>query len=175
MWHMTFCSVAAAALVRLGYVPATEGVTREVLLHQQPSHAEPCHMRGGNKVLSCQQSSASTRCAGVRTFAGCAAVACSQVYVKAILPIGALFSVTLWLGNTAVMYISVAFAQMLKVRCAGPAVQNFVNMQPHRLPHPPCLPASTPHSSRPCATPPYQPCDKTQGADCIISDPDSRP
>jgi hypothetical protein len=39
-----------------------------------------------------------------------------QVYVKAILPIGALFSVNLWLGNTAVMYISVAFAQMLKVR-----------------------------------------------------------
>lgn len=30
MWHMVFCSVAAAALVRLGYVPATEGVTREV-------------------------------------------------------------------------------------------------------------------------------------------------
>ena len=46
----------------------------------------------------------------------------AQVYVRAILPIGALFSVTLWLGNTAMMYISVAFAQMLKVRCAGPAV-----------------------------------------------------
>jgi hypothetical protein len=30
MWHMAFCSAAAAALVRLRYVPATEGVTREV-------------------------------------------------------------------------------------------------------------------------------------------------
>lgn len=45
----------------------------------------------------------------------------AQVYMKAILPIGALFSVNLWLGNTVVMYISVAFAQMLKVRRASPA------------------------------------------------------
>jgi hypothetical protein len=30
------------------------------------------------------------------------------------MPIGAMFAMTLWLGNTAYMYISVAFAQMLK-------------------------------------------------------------
>ena len=99
------------------------------------------------------------------------AVLWPQVYVKAILPIGVLFSVNLWLGNTAVMYISVAFSQMLKVRCAGPAAQNSVDMQPYRLPHPPCLPASTPHSSCPCATPPYQPCNKTQGTDSVTPDP----
>lgn len=33
MWHMAFCSVAAATLVRLGHVPATEGITREVALN----------------------------------------------------------------------------------------------------------------------------------------------
>jgi len=40
-----------------------------------------------------------------------------QVYTKAIVPIGALFSINLWLGNTAYLYLSVAFVQMLKV-CA---------------------------------------------------------
>lgn len=38
------------------------------------------------------------------------------MYTRAIVPIGALFSVNLWLGNTAYMYLSVSFAQMLKVR-----------------------------------------------------------
>ena len=32
------------------------------------------------------------------------------------MPIGALFSINLWLGNTANLYLSVAFVQMLKVR-----------------------------------------------------------
>lgn len=35
-------------------------------------------------------------------------------YVTSVAPIGAMFAMTLWLGNTAYMYISVAFAQMLK-------------------------------------------------------------
>ncbi|KAL6198947.1 hypothetical protein ACLB2K_028735 [Fragaria x ananassa] len=35
-------------------------------------------------------------------------------YVTSVMPIGAMFAMTLWLGNTAYMYISVAFAQMLK-------------------------------------------------------------
>lgn len=64
MWHMLFCSVAAAAVVRLGYVAPSEGMNQEV-------------------------------------------------YTRAIVPIGALFSVNLWLGNTAYMYLSVSFAQML--------------------------------------------------------------
>lgn len=35
-------------------------------------------------------------------------------YVTSVIPIGATFAMTLWLGNTAYLYISVAFAQMLK-------------------------------------------------------------
>ncbi|MCO5556692.1 hypothetical protein L7F22_010243 [Adiantum nelumboides] len=37
-----------------------------------------------------------------------------DMYVTSIFPIGAMFAMTLWLGNTAYLYISVAFAQMLK-------------------------------------------------------------
>ncbi|KAJ7558816.1 hypothetical protein O6H91_04G057100 [Diphasiastrum complanatum] len=35
-------------------------------------------------------------------------------YITSVCPIGAMFAMTLWLGNTAYLYISVAFAQMLK-------------------------------------------------------------
>uniref|UniRef100_A0A7N0V1V8 Sugar phosphate transporter domain-containing protein n=2 Tax=Kalanchoe fedtschenkoi TaxID=63787 RepID=A0A7N0V1V8_KALFE len=38
----------------------------------------------------------------------------SEIYVRSVIPIGATFAMTLWLGNTAYLYISVAFAQMLK-------------------------------------------------------------
>ncbi|KAF9623086.1 hypothetical protein IFM89_036483 [Coptis chinensis] len=37
-----------------------------------------------------------------------------DIYTTSVIPIGAMFAMTLWLGNTAYMYISVAFAQMLK-------------------------------------------------------------
>jgi hypothetical protein len=37
-----------------------------------------------------------------------------QTYVSAILPIGACYSISLWVGNTAYMYLSVSFIQMLK-------------------------------------------------------------
>ncbi|KAK9024446.1 hypothetical protein V6N11_004608 [Hibiscus sabdariffa] len=37
-----------------------------------------------------------------------------EIYTTSVVPIGAMFSMTLWLGNTAYLYISVAFAQMLK-------------------------------------------------------------
>lgn len=37
-----------------------------------------------------------------------------EIYVSSVIPIGAMFAMTLWLGNTAYLYISVAFAQMLK-------------------------------------------------------------
>lgn len=40
MWHMLFCSVAAAALVRLGYVAPSEGMNQEV--HRQSQL--PCHL-----------------------------------------------------------------------------------------------------------------------------------
>ncbi|VAI88179.1 probable sugar phosphate/phosphate translocator At3g14410 isoform X1 [Triticum dicoccoides] len=38
----------------------------------------------------------------------------TDVYVSSVIPIGAMFAMTLWLGNSAYLYISVAFAQMLK-------------------------------------------------------------
>lgn len=37
-----------------------------------------------------------------------------EIYTASVIPIGATFAMTLWLGNTAYLYISVAFAQMLK-------------------------------------------------------------
>ncbi|GAA0174954.1 cysteine protease [Lithospermum erythrorhizon] len=37
-----------------------------------------------------------------------------DIYLSSVIPIGAMFAMTLWLGNTAYLYISVSFAQMLK-------------------------------------------------------------
>ncbi|XP_002985975.2 probable sugar phosphate/phosphate translocator At3g14410 [Selaginella moellendorffii] len=37
-----------------------------------------------------------------------------EIYATSVFPIGAMFAMTLWLGNSAYLYISVAFAQMLK-------------------------------------------------------------
>ncbi len=65
IWHMTFSSALAFAVVRLGYV-------------------EACNMS-------------------------------AETYVKAVVPIGACFAGTLWLGNAAYLYLSVSFIQMLKV------------------------------------------------------------
>lgn len=65
IWHMTFSSGLAFAIVRLGYV-------------------EACNMS-------------------------------AETYVKAVVPIGACFAGTLWLGNAAYLYLSVSFIQMLKV------------------------------------------------------------
>lgn len=38
----------------------------------------------------------------------------AEMYATSVIPIGVTFAMTLWLGNTAYLYISVAFAQMLK-------------------------------------------------------------
>lgn len=37
-----------------------------------------------------------------------------QTYISAIVPIGACYSVTLWIGNAAYLYLSISFIQMLK-------------------------------------------------------------
>ena len=37
-----------------------------------------------------------------------------STYLKAIVPIGACYSITLWVGNAAYLYLSVSFIQMLK-------------------------------------------------------------
>ncbi len=42
--------------------------------------------------------------------------ACLRRVRRTIVPIGLLYSGTLWLGNAAYLYLSVSFIQMLKVR-----------------------------------------------------------
>lgn len=37
-----------------------------------------------------------------------------EIYVTRIVPVGGLFAVSLWLSNTAYLYLSVAFIQMVK-------------------------------------------------------------
>ena len=37
-----------------------------------------------------------------------------DVYVQKIVPVGFLFAIVLWLGNSAYVYLSVAFIQMVK-------------------------------------------------------------
>jgi hypothetical protein len=43
----------------------------------------------------------------------------NKLYVQKIVPIGGLFAVSLWLSNTAYVYLSVAFIQMLKALMPG--------------------------------------------------------
>jgi len=43
----------------------------------------------------------------------------NQTYVRKIVPIGGLFAISLWLSNTAYIYLSVAFIQMLKALMPG--------------------------------------------------------
>ena len=38
---------------------------------------------------------------------------------RAIVPIGACYAITLWVGNSAYLYLSVSFIQMLKVGGGG--------------------------------------------------------
>lgn len=42
-----------------------------------------------------------------------------ETYIKTIVPIGFLYSGTLWLGNAAYLYLSVSFIQMLKASTGG--------------------------------------------------------
>ena len=60
-----------------------------------------------------------------------------EVFVRSILPIGLLFSGSLILSNTAYLYLSVAYIQMLKVRRA-PIFTRVDNKlaPPHRHSHP---------------------------------------
>lgn len=83
IWHMTFSSGLAFAVVRLGYV-------------------EACNMS-------------------------------AETYVKAVVPIGACFAGTLWLGNAAYLYLSVSFIQMLKVSLAYTVCEHFDAYWP--IPH----------------------------------------
>ena len=39
----------------------------------------------------------------------------TRTFLRAVVPISALYAGTLWLGNAAYLYLSVSFIQMLKV------------------------------------------------------------
>ena len=42
-----------------------------------------------------------------------------ETYMRAIVPIGGFYALTLWVGNAAYLYLSVSFIQMLKASAAG--------------------------------------------------------
>jgi hypothetical protein len=50
-----------------------------------------------------------------------------RVYLRAIVPIGFFFSLSLICGNLTYLYLSVAFIQMLKV---GPMVDDLSSLRP---------------------------------------------
>src|SRR2546421_5390743 len=50
-----------------------------------------------------------------------------RIYLRAILPIGFFFSLSLICGNKAYLYLSVAFIQMLKVESLTPQAGVFVD------------------------------------------------
>ena len=49
-----------------------------------------------------------------------------RIYIRAILPIGAFFSLSLICGNMTYLYLGVAFIQMLKVRCVQAEVPIYL-------------------------------------------------
>jgi hypothetical protein len=68
-----------------------------------------------------------------------------RVYLRAIVPIGVFFSLSLICGNQAYLYLSVAFIQMLKVCSHNTGEESQVLISP-RLPCP-SLSSSPPQSS----------------------------
>ena len=60
------------------------------------------------------------------------------MFVRSILPIGLLFSASLILSNTAYLYLSVAYIQMLKVRSPRPQDTALTDTKIFR-PSPPSL------------------------------------
>ena len=53
----------------------------------------------------------------------------TDTYMKSVVPIGALYALTLWLGNSAYLYLSVSFIQMLKARTPPRPVWVTTNLQ----------------------------------------------
>jgi hypothetical protein len=51
-----------------------------------------------------------------------------KVYLRAIVPIGVMFSLSLICGNVTYLYLSVSFIQMLKVRTAHNALYRFLSL-----------------------------------------------
>ena len=56
------------------------------------------------------------------------------MFVRSILPIGLLFSASLILSNTAYLYLSVAYIQMLKVRTPEDQTPRLLTLTPRLSP-----------------------------------------
>nr|GMD92575.1 probable sugar phosphate/phosphate translocator At3g14410 [Ipomoea batatas] len=96
--HMVFSSVACFLLTKVFKIMKVEpGMTLEMWTVALPSSGVYTIIKGGwgMKFIS-------------HIFAP------GYLYIWSVIPIGAMFAMTLWLGNTAYLYISVSFAQMLK-------------------------------------------------------------
>lgn len=59
-----------------------------------------------------------------------------RVYLRAIVPIGAMFSLSLIFGNLTYLYLSVSFIQMLKVSLPRYGIYRSQNLIKTRPPHP---------------------------------------
>jgi hypothetical protein len=60
-----------------------------------------------------------------------------KVYLRAIVPIGVMFSLSLICGNVTYLYLSVSFIQMLKVRKSHVSCSESHSLTlSYRLPHP---------------------------------------
>ena len=66
-----------------------------------------------------------------------------KVYLRAIVPIGVMFSLSLICGNVTYLYLSVSFIQMLKVRTSQVAPRQFHSLT--LSPRPPRLSLSLWH------------------------------
>jgi len=58
-----------------------------------------------------------------------------RVYLRAIVPIGAMFSLSLIFGNLTYLYLSVSFIQMLKVSLPRHAICRSKKLIQNRPPH----------------------------------------
>jgi len=140
MWHMFFCSVMAAGIIRAGYVEpvgmSTETYLRCVIQIDSASLLTWNDVNedavGPRMSAYCARSITIGKSEGCRTCEDhmhslrstrrplmqhstvASDVACLRVR-RTIVPIGLLYSGTLWLGNAAYLYLSVSFIQMLKV------------------------------------------------------------
>jgi hypothetical protein len=76
-----------------------------------------------------------------------------KVYLRAIVPIGIMFSLSLICGNVTYLYLSVSFIQMLKVRILLISHHRTCSLTPfYRRPHPLLFsshlgPWASPHST----------------------------
>ena len=114
MWHMAFCSVVAFVLVRECASPRLLPPPR-------------CPL--------CAPTRASPVCGQVRTGAVADVAMTRHMFLTSVVPIGALFSGTLWFGNASYTYLSVSFIQMLKALM--PAAVYFCSVMWARTPpHP---------------------------------------